>query len=332
MPSSCSISSPLLILSNPAPIFRRISGSAAGGITATARRAITHTCESARPGGNAWHPRRQVKCLAAGAAVFAWRLRGAADDGPESGPARHGKDLRPVPLRRAGLSRLRASAVGGKTAEQAATDNAVKSAAIGTAVGAVAGGLIGGHQAPRSARASVLPAARSLALEAGVCGRFAAAALRRRLHAMHVRQGPRSPGRAGLQRLRCNRDALGPAARSRRRRPARTAAGGSAAGLSTAVDTRDAKSRACTRAHCCSQRAPLLCTGPGILVLPGTGKTFDQFRFDDQGAAVYARRRQSSSAVSGSESALPRSCSAGKGAVTGRVLQCMYARRAVRYR
>lgn len=38
------------------------------------------------------------------------------------------------------------SQVGGKTADQAATDNAVKSAVVGTAVGAAAGGLIGGHQ------------------------------------------------------------------------------------------------------------------------------------------------------------------------------------------
>jgi hypothetical protein len=36
--------------------------------------------------------------------------------------------------------------VGGKTAEQAATDSAVKSAVIGTAIGAAAGGLIGGHE------------------------------------------------------------------------------------------------------------------------------------------------------------------------------------------
>jgi len=36
--------------------------------------------------------------------------------------------------------------VGGKTADQAATDNAVKSAVVGTAVGAAAGGLLGGHQ------------------------------------------------------------------------------------------------------------------------------------------------------------------------------------------
>lgn len=38
------------------------------------------------------------------------------------------------------------SQVGGKTTEQAAADNAVKSAVLGTAVGAAAGGLIGGHQ------------------------------------------------------------------------------------------------------------------------------------------------------------------------------------------
>jgi hypothetical protein len=38
------------------------------------------------------------------------------------------------------------SQVGGKTAEQAATDNAVKSAVVGTAVGTAAGALIGGHQ------------------------------------------------------------------------------------------------------------------------------------------------------------------------------------------
>jgi hypothetical protein len=29
-------------------------------------------------------------------------------------------------------------------------------------------------------------------------------------------------------------------------------------------------------------------SGPGILVLPGTGKTFDQFRFDDQDCRAYA--------------------------------------------
>lgn len=38
------------------------------------------------------------------------------------------------------------SQVGGKTAEQAATDNAVKSAVVGTAIGTVAGAAIGGHQ------------------------------------------------------------------------------------------------------------------------------------------------------------------------------------------
>jgi len=36
--------------------------------------------------------------------------------------------------------------VGGKTADQAATDNAVKSAVVGTAVGTAAGALLGGHQ------------------------------------------------------------------------------------------------------------------------------------------------------------------------------------------
>ncbi|MGH8726132.1 MAG: YMGG-like glycine zipper-containing protein [Burkholderiales bacterium] len=36
--------------------------------------------------------------------------------------------------------------VGGKTADQAATDNAVKSAVVGTAIGTAAGALIGGHQ------------------------------------------------------------------------------------------------------------------------------------------------------------------------------------------
>lgn len=36
--------------------------------------------------------------------------------------------------------------VGGKTADQAATDNAVKGAVVGTAVGAAAGALLGGHQ------------------------------------------------------------------------------------------------------------------------------------------------------------------------------------------
>jgi hypothetical protein len=38
------------------------------------------------------------------------------------------------------------SQVGGKTTEQAATDNAVKSAVVGTAVGTAAGALLGGHQ------------------------------------------------------------------------------------------------------------------------------------------------------------------------------------------
>jgi hypothetical protein len=38
------------------------------------------------------------------------------------------------------------SQVGGKTADQAATDNAVKSAVVGTVVGTAAGALIGGHQ------------------------------------------------------------------------------------------------------------------------------------------------------------------------------------------
>jgi hypothetical protein len=38
------------------------------------------------------------------------------------------------------------SQVGGTTAQQAANDAGVRSAAVGTAVGAVAGGLIGGHQ------------------------------------------------------------------------------------------------------------------------------------------------------------------------------------------
>ena len=36
--------------------------------------------------------------------------------------------------------------VGGKTTQQAANDQAVKSAVVGTAVGAAAGGLLGGHQ------------------------------------------------------------------------------------------------------------------------------------------------------------------------------------------
>lgn len=36
--------------------------------------------------------------------------------------------------------------VGGKTAEQAGTDSAVKSAVVGTAIGTAAGALIGGHQ------------------------------------------------------------------------------------------------------------------------------------------------------------------------------------------
>ena len=35
----------------------------------------------------------------------------------------------------------------------------------------------------------------------------------------------------------------------------------------------------------CATPAP---TGPGILVLPGTGKTFDQFRVDDQGCRDFA--------------------------------------------
>ena len=38
------------------------------------------------------------------------------------------------------------SQVGGKTAEQAGQDQAVKSAVVGTAIGAAAGGLLGGHQ------------------------------------------------------------------------------------------------------------------------------------------------------------------------------------------
>jgi hypothetical protein len=38
------------------------------------------------------------------------------------------------------------SQVGGKTADQAAADNAVKSAVVGTAVGTAAGALLGGHQ------------------------------------------------------------------------------------------------------------------------------------------------------------------------------------------
>lgn len=38
------------------------------------------------------------------------------------------------------------SQVGGKTTEQAATDNAVKSAVVGTAVGTAAGALLGGHR------------------------------------------------------------------------------------------------------------------------------------------------------------------------------------------
>ena len=38
------------------------------------------------------------------------------------------------------------SQVGGKTAEQAANDQAVKSAVVGTAIGTVAGAALGGHQ------------------------------------------------------------------------------------------------------------------------------------------------------------------------------------------
>ena len=89
-----------------------------------------------------------MKYLAAGAAAL---LLGGCATPPPSGPGilvlpGTGKSFDQFRFDEQDCRGFAHAQVGGKTTEQAATDNAVKSAAIGTAVGAVAGGLIGGHQ------------------------------------------------------------------------------------------------------------------------------------------------------------------------------------------
>src|SRR5687767_10894733 len=90
----------------------------------------------------------QMKYLAAGAAVLL--LAGCATP-PPSGPGilvlpGTGKSFDQFRFDDQECRGFAHAQVGGKTTEQAATDNAVKSAVVGTAIGAAAGGLIGGHQ------------------------------------------------------------------------------------------------------------------------------------------------------------------------------------------
>jgi len=78
--------------------------------------------------------------------------------------------------------------VGGTDANQAATDSALKSAAVGTVLGAAAGAAIGGRRRR---------AARRLGGRRGRCGDFRvrrAAALRLCFHPVHVREGTQSSG------------------------------------------------------------------------------------------------------------------------------------------
>ena len=60
--------------------------------------------------------------------------------------------------------------------------------------------------------------------------------------------------------------------------------------------------------------------GPGVLVLPGSGKTFDQFRFDEQDCRSHAQARVNSSE--------PEQGSAGsmQQRYDRAFLQCMYAK------
>src|SRR5262245_51598257 len=61
-------------------------------------------------------------------------------------------------------------------------------------------------------------------------------------------------------------------------------------------------------AGCASSTPP----GPGILALPGTGKSFDQFRYDDQDCRAHA-----SAAVGGKSPSDTQSESTGKGMAAG---------------
>jgi hypothetical protein len=69
-------------------------------------------------------------------------------------------------------------------------------------------------------------------------------------------------------------------------------------------------------------------TGPGVLVLPGTGKSFDQFRADEQGCRQYAQAQ----VAGGTDGSLAGASPSGP---SGRTLQqrydfgytqCMYAK------
>jgi hypothetical protein len=60
--------------------------------------------------------------------------------------------------------------------------------------------------------------------------------------------------------------------------------------------------------------------GPGVLVLPGTGKTFDQFRFDEQDCRSHAQAR-----LAGTESEYD-SAGSMQQRYDRAFLQCMYAK------
>lgn len=89
-----------------------------------------------------------MKKLAAGAAAL---LLAACATPPPSGPGilvlpGTGKNFDQFRFDDQECRGFAHASIGGKTAEQAATDSAVQSAVIGTAIGTAAGALIGGHQ------------------------------------------------------------------------------------------------------------------------------------------------------------------------------------------
>ena len=91
---------------------------------------------------------RTMKKLAIAAAAL---LLGACAATPPSGPGvlvlpGSGKNFDQFRFDEQDCRGYAHSQVGGKTAEQAGSDSAAKSAIVGTAVGAAAGALIGGHQ------------------------------------------------------------------------------------------------------------------------------------------------------------------------------------------
>ena len=59
--------------------------------------------------------------------------------------------------------------------------------------------------------------------------------------------------------------------------------------------------------------------GPGLLVLPGTGKTFDQFRFDEQDCRTYAQNLLGKDTESNSAGTLQQRYDRS-------FVQCMYAK------